>query len=67
MIYLTEENSYVISAYGVWKPGNYIDERTARYAFRFNNLDLETLQEIKNKTTKLITFNDLKKLMSGNN
>ena len=62
MIYKTDDGSYLISSGGTWLSGAYEDERTAKYAFRFNESDLRILQEEKNKTTKIITFVDLQEL-----
>ena len=62
MIYKTYDGSYVISSGGTWLSGAYEDERTAKYAFRFNDADLHKLQEEKNKTTTIITFVDLQEL-----
>jgi len=35
---------FLISAYGIWKPGCYADERAAKYAYRFCDQDLNNLQ-----------------------
>ena len=39
------EGGYVISSGGVWLPGAYEDERTARYAFRLSDDVLQHLQD----------------------
>lgn len=39
------ESGFVISSRGVWLPGCYEDERTARYAFRFSDETLQRLQD----------------------
>lgn len=62
MIYKTDDGSSVISSSGTWLAGAYENERTAKYAFRFNDADLHKLQQEKNKTTKIITFVDLQEL-----
>ena len=66
MIYKTDDGSYVISSGGMWLSGAYEDERTAKYAFRFSDADLLNLQNEKNKTTSIITFNDLQNLRKSN-
>ena len=66
MIYKTDNGSYVISSGGMWLSGAYEDERTAKYAFRFSDADLLNLQNEKNKTTFIITFNDLQNLRKSN-
>lgn len=60
MIYSTPHSEFIISSGGVWLPGVYESVRAARYAFRFNDEILSSLQLEKNKTTKVITFKDLK-------
>jgi hypothetical protein len=39
------EGGYAISSGGVWLPGAYEDERTARYAFRLPDAVLQRLQD----------------------
>ena len=56
------DNNFVISSGGTWLPGSYETERAAKYGFRFNTSDLQDLQDEKNKTTKVITFEDLQNL-----
>lgn len=62
MIYKTDDGTYVISSNQVWIPGCFEDERTAKYAFKFTDSQLQKLQDEKNKTTHIITFTDLQKL-----
>ena len=62
MIHEVEENEYCISSNQMWLPGVYDSKKAANYAFRFNYSDLKNLQDEKNKTTRLITFEDLRKL-----
>jgi hypothetical protein len=62
MIHKTDNGVYVISSYHLWLPGVYEDRRTANYAFRFKNEQLQKLQDEKNKTSGVITFKDLRKL-----
>jgi len=52
------KDAYVISSYGVWRPGAYDSERTARYAFRFDDEELAALM----KKKQTITYQDLKEL-----
>ena len=66
MIYKVE-NGYVASSNGVWIPGCFECERTAKYAFKFNDEHLQRLQDEKNKTTKIITFDDLQRLRKSLN
>lgn len=49
---------YVISSYDVWRPGAYDSERAARYAFRFDDEELEALM----KKKQVITYEDLKEI-----
>lgn len=57
------EGGYVISSHRVWMPGCYEDERTARYAFRFDDEVLQRLQDDANAraggTGGTITWGDL--------
>jgi len=62
MIYKTDNGTYVASSSQVWIPGCFEDERTAKYAFKFTDEQLQNLQNEKNKTTHIITFTDLQKL-----
>lgn len=66
MIHKTDDGSYVISSGQVWVSGVFEDARTANYAFRFKNAELEKLQEKKNETTHTITFKDLQELRKNN-
>ena len=63
MIHKTGEGRYVISSRGVWMPGCYADEGTARYAFRFPDEALQRLQDDANAraggTGSVITWGDL--------
>lgn len=65
MIYKLDDGTYVISSRQVWVPGCFENERTAKYAFRFKDEQLSELQKEKNKTTGIITFEDLQKLKKG--
>jgi len=56
------EDGFVISSHQVWIPGVYDTKRTANYAFRFDDSDLQKLQDVKNKTNDVITFKDLQNL-----
>ena len=60
------KNVFVISSHQVWMPGAYDTERTARYAFRFKDRELQQLQDEANKRNGgfdgVITMDDLKKL-----
>lgn len=64
MIRKTPDGLYVISSHMVWRPGVYDSERAARYAFRFNDSDLQSLQQSVNPGG-VITFEMLKGLRSG--
>lgn len=44
-LYKSENGNYSISSGGTWLPGIYADERTAKYAFRFPNNELQKLQD----------------------
>lgn len=54
------DNYYVIFSGGSWLPGNYDNEKTARYAFQFSTKILQKLQEEINYKGKSITLNDLR-------
>lgn len=58
--------SFVISSHGVWLLGVYESKRAGRYAFRFMGKELQDLQNDKNKTTGIITFEDLKNIRTQN-
>ena len=64
-IYQTRDGAFVISSHQVWIPGIYEDERTARFAFRFSDDTLQTLQDLANATAGanggIITWCDLAK------
>jgi hypothetical protein len=55
------DNQFVISSGGSWVPGVYDSERTARYAFRFEDRDLTALQRSQG-IGGVITFEMLQKL-----
>ncbi len=55
------DNHFVISSYGVWRPGVYDSERTARYAFRFTDEQLQRLQE-KVQPSGVITYEMLRRV-----
>ena len=59
MIYKNDDNTFCISSRKVWIPGIYADEKTAKYAFKFPNSELQNLQDEKNKTNSIISFSDL--------
>ena len=65
MIYKTESCNYVISSNDQWISGVYDSERTATYAFKFPYEQLMRLQENKNRTSKVITLDDLKSLFQN--
>jgi hypothetical protein len=61
------DGQYVIGSGGLWLPGVYEDERTAKYAFRFPNADLRQLQDRVNakerdEEKRVITFVMLQEL-----
>lgn len=62
------EDCYVISSGHVWMPGSYEDERTARYAFRFEDGQLRKLQDEANARAGgyggVITWGDLARARS---
>ena len=53
-------NGFVISSHGGWIPGSYVDRKAARYAFQFNDSDLQKLQD--RISPSAITTADLKNL-----
>lgn len=59
---------FVISSGGVWLPGCYEDERTAKYAFRFTDDVLQRLQDDANAREGhykgVITYGDLARAKS---
>ena len=57
------DNEYVISSQQVWRPGCYDSKRTANYALRFGDADLQKLQDSVNPGG-VITFEMLKELKS---
>lgn len=62
MIHKHTDGTCTASSRNCWIPGVYQDERTAKYAFRFTDAQLQALQDKKNKTTSVITFKDLQEL-----
>ncbi|MCU1326163.1 MAG: hypothetical protein JWN34_1533 [Bryobacterales bacterium] len=62
-IHKTSSGGYVISSRRTWLPGSYADERTARYAFRFKDEELQALQDSVNPGG-VITYEMLKNLKS---
>lgn len=56
---------YQISSHDVWRPGVYDSERAARYAFRFDDGDLQALQDSVNPGG-IITFEMLRGLRRQN-
>ena len=62
MIY-NVNGEFVISSHRQWVPGAYDSERTAKYAFRFDNDALSKLMDAKLAEGKdVITFEDLQQL-----
>lgn len=63
-IYKCEDGCFVISAYGVWRPGTYTTEKACRMAQRRSDETLIRLQEHANArvggTGGTITEDDLK-------
>jgi hypothetical protein len=60
VIYETDQG-FSISSHGCWLPGIYDSERTARYAFRFENAVLQRLSEqICHIGNRLISMDDLR-------
>jgi hypothetical protein len=64
-IHKLEYGRCVISSHQVWMPGCYVDEKAAKYAFRFSD---ETLRRLQNEANErnggfdgVITTEDLKK------
>ncbi len=58
------EDGYCISSYQIWRPGCYESERAARYAFRFDDSELQALQDNLNPGG-IITFEMLQTLRQG--
>ena len=56
------EGGFVVSINGSWIAGCFECEEAAKYAINFTDAELQALQDVKNKTTKVITFEDLQKL-----
>lgn len=63
MIHKLEDGVCCISSRHCWLPGCYENERAASYAFRFENAELQRLQDAANEraggTGGVITFADL--------
>lgn len=61
------EDGFVIASGGMWLPGLYEDERTARFAFRCTNEQLVQLRDaaIKNNKNAAITWGDIARLRSA--
>lgn len=57
------EDGYVISSEGVWRPGCYADERTANYAFRFTDEQLQTAQDA--VSPGVVTLEQLQAIRAG--
>lgn len=64
-IHKTSDGVFVIASGGLWLPGAYEDERTARFAFRLPNETLSRLQRDANERAigkgGVITWGDLAK------
>lgn len=58
-IHLLNDNNCVISCSGMWMPGIFDNKENADKAFEFSEEQIIRLQQEKNKTTCLITMNDL--------
>ena len=52
-IYKLDGGGYVISSHRVWRPGVYESERAARYAFRFSDDELKSLQNEANENSDI--------------
>lgn len=60
MIHRTDSGQYVASSNQIWIPGVYDAHRTAMYAFKFSDTELQRLQDRANETPdRVITFADL--------
>lgn len=64
MIYQTSDGNYVAASRQVWIPGVYDSERTAKYAFRFADRQLQALQDSLNPGG-VITMDHLRGLSSS--
>jgi hypothetical protein len=65
MIYPAADGTFTISSRGAWLPGIYDSERSARYAFRFGDLELSRLSgRICHKAgeRRAISMDDLREL-----
>lgn len=68
MIHVLDDGTHVISSRGMWLPGNYDSDQSARYAFRFRNEVLQELQERichKDGENRAITMDDLRAARAG--
>lgn len=67
MIHKIDEISFCISSHGVWMPGCYADEKTARAAFKVSDEVLQRLQDAANARggSRTITAEDLAAAMAG--
>lgn len=55
------DGEFTISSNHVWRPGVYLDRKTANYAFRFKDETLQRLQDSVNPNG-VITYEMLKSL-----
>lgn len=58
--YVSESGRYVVSSGGTWIPGSYDSERAAKYACRFTDRELQSLQD--ELQGRAITFEMLQQL-----
>lgn len=62
-IHKTNDGSFVIASGGMWLHGSYADERAAKYAFRFTDVELAELRDricrVDIGEGRNITFEDL--------
>lgn len=59
----TPNGTYVMSARGVWRPGSYDSERTARLASRLTDTELRNLQNEANEGVGVLTHDVIKSYM----
>lgn len=61
MIRKTEDGCFVISAYGVWRPGAFASETAARAGQRLKDQDIQQLQDaaIERGGDRIITLEDI--------
>lgn len=62
MIHKINNSEFVISSYGVWRPGVYDSKKTANYAFRFTDDELFILNGEVNSLGNVIRYKDLQNL-----